>query len=260
MCEGGSRERMIRSLEHFQYVQQFQQLLRGVTRMTINEGSVCFGFNLGFDNRSLVPPFIPVMRGEDTSFINLFRNVWRGTYFAPLPRLAYHAGQVKKRSITVEAHKAAQTAFNEALSVMLQSYYKSAVETETGRRLSAVGGLLSQIGQAPLPQFEKVMRTVWWQIAASQIRRLETAMKTSANQPEFWASQVREYANAYRSNLANRDFIASWDIVQAFGKGCALEKQQELTRKFGELLIAWPQLRDGAAELRRKEGVFGRAI
>jgi hypothetical protein len=261
MCyEGAKRERLVKSPEHFRYVQQHQRLMRGVSQPTITEGSLCFGFNLALANDALVPPFMPVMRGEDTIFPALFRYVWRGGYFGVVPRLLYHSGQIKQRSMSTEKREIVHPSLSEYIAMMLFSYQSRALETGTSQRLSAAGHFLSEIAQSPSPEFEKIVRSLWWQIASSQIAKMEAALKTYSAQPDFWAGEVRDLLSAYRDNLTNSRFILAHDIVQSFGEERALSLEQQLVGQFGELLQGWEQLRIAALSVRNRRGVFGKRI
>jgi len=261
VLDGDKRTRLTVSEQHYRYVQKTQRLLRGVTRPTITEGAVCFGFNLGLDNREIVPPFMPILRGEDSMFTPIFRAATTNGFFAILPWLVYHAGAgAKKRPDRLDAKKIARLVFADLINLILQSYQARTFETETGHRLLAISSLLVEIGSLPAAEFERVMRTLWWQTASRQIFKLEAALKLHSNKPEFWSKDIIDYIEQYRSTFVDPRSIVAADIVTVFGEAAAFEKQQELVRQFGALLGAWADLRQAAAELRRREGSFGRRI
>ena len=162
--------------------------------------------------------------------------------------------------MSTEKREIVHPSLSEYIAMMLFSYQSRALETGTSQRLSAAGHFLSEIAQSPSPEFEKIVRASWWQIAGSQIAKMEAALKTYSAQPDFWAGEVRDLLSAYRDNLTNSRFILAHDIVQYFGEERALSLEQQLVGQFGELLQGWEQLRIAALAVRNRRGVFGKRI
>ena len=261
VLDGDKRTRLVVSEQHYRYVQKTQRLLRGVSRPTITEGAVCFGFNLGLDNREIVPPFMPIMRGEDSMFTPLFRAATSNGFFAILPWLVYHAGAgAKRRPNRLEAKMVSRLSFADIISLILQSYQARTFEVETGKRLQAISALFLEIGSLPEVELERVLRTMWWQTASMQIFKLETALKRHSNQPAFWSKDIAEYIEEYRNSFVDPRSIVACDLVAVFGEAQAFAKQKELLRQFGELIGAWAHLRQAAADLRQSEGSFGKRV
>ncbi|MGH9551687.1 MAG: hypothetical protein ACRD3W_20040, partial [Terriglobales bacterium] len=261
VLDGPNRERLIVSEEHYRYVQKTQRLLRGVTRPTITEGAVCFGFNLGLDNRETVPPFMPVLRGEDSMFTAVFRAATTDGFFAILPWLVYHAGAgVKQRPEKLDAKKIATLVFSDLIGLILQSYQARTFENSPALRLRSIRDMLVEIGSLSGAEFERIMRVLWWQTASNQIARLETTLKAHSNKPEFWSQDIIAYVDQYRHTLVDPQSIVAADVAANFGEAAAFEKQRELIRLYGELVGAWSDLRQAAIELRGREGSFGKRI
>ncbi|HEY9776430.1 MAG TPA: hypothetical protein V6C81_21900 [Planktothrix sp.] len=258
---GEKRERLVASKEKYDGAQQEQQIMRGARGTTINDGTLCFGFNLGIDNRTLVPPFMPFMRGEDTVFSTLFRVIWKGEYFAMLPWLAYHTGAARKvRGATIDTSDAIHLRFAELLGLMIQMYQGRSLQEETERRLTAAADWLIEIGTGPVKEFESVLQRIWWQATAANIRRLEQALKTHRGQPDYWAQDLIAHIRSYQQSLTDPSYLISADIIQLFGSNAAMERQRDMVAQFGAFLRAWPALRTAAAELRRRDSTFGRKI
>jgi hypothetical protein len=261
VLDGEKRERLVRSEEHYRYAQKNQQILRGVTRPTITEGSICFGFNLAFDNRSPLPPFIPILRGEDSVITTLFRSLASQGCIAYIPWLVHHAGSGEKQFFEdFQPDGAAQIVFADAINVILQLLKPTSFERDMERRFDVIGNLLVEIGQLPLHEFEKLMKALRWQIASAQIAKFEASLKQYNFQPDFWAADLKSFMTEYHKTLLEPDSIVGRDLIQAFGHDNALARQQALIGQFGELLKVWPQLRRAALELRQRDGAFGKRI
>ena len=72
---GASRERLVASPDAYRSAFRSREVLRTVRRPTISAGSFCMTTFLGFDNRSLLPPFFPVQRNSDGVFGLLLQKV-----------------------------------------------------------------------------------------------------------------------------------------------------------------------------------------
>jgi hypothetical protein len=63
-----------------------------------------------------------------------------------------------------------------------------------------------------------------------------------------------------RKNLIDKNLTVSRNVVEAFGAEAAPKMQQQLLGELGELLVAWPEIRRGAAELCKNGATVGNTI
>ncbi|HEY9776431.1 MAG TPA: hypothetical protein V6C81_21905 [Planktothrix sp.] len=261
VIEGEKRERLTKSHEHYRHVQVNQQMFCGARTATISQGCICFGFNLALDGRYLVPPFIPIMRGEDSAFTPIFRTGVSGGLMAVVPWLARHRGAGKKhRPQDIEPEDASRLVFSDVLGLLLQNYHMRSFAQDPSFRMAALGRTLSDLGHLPLEDFREMLAKLWWPAASHQIRLLDKSLKQYSHKPDFWATDIKAYRHALQESLTNPRSIIAKDVIAAFGDDEAPAKQQELVHEFGEILKIWPQLKKSAAELRMRQGECGRRI
>ena len=63
--EGDEHQRLIRDETSYHVLLNTRYLLRGSAQPTISNSPACFTINIGLDNRTFIPPFMPILRGED---------------------------------------------------------------------------------------------------------------------------------------------------------------------------------------------------
>ncbi|MGH7829737.1 MAG: phosphopantetheine-binding protein, partial [Candidatus Binatia bacterium] len=85
-----SHRRLIRSEADYRSACASRDILRVVDRLTISEETLCMTVFMGFDNRDLLPPFLPVKRGEDIVFGLTLRRCFENGYFGHLPWALVH--------------------------------------------------------------------------------------------------------------------------------------------------------------------------
>lgn len=261
VLDGASVERITRSEELYRYVQRTHQVLRGVSRSTVTETAVCFGFNLAVDNRDAFPPFIPMFRGEDSVFTPLFRAATAGGFFAIQPWLVYHEGAGGKKRLDVyEPKTTTMTSFAAGLIRILNSYQVRTFSHDTSRRLQAIGDLLEDVGQLSHREFIGVSKHLLWQSASSELMKAEAILRQNPNKPEYWSKDVRDYISDRRNGLLAPDAAFAVDVAERFGTEEVGKKQQALLKQFGALLKAWPELRRAAAIVRDRNGCFGKLV
>jgi hypothetical protein len=260
LLDGGHRERLTSSEEHYLNGQRAQQILRATRKATITNRLYYGGFNLGFDNRRMMPPFIPLLRGEDTAFEQLLRVASPDGLVAHVPRLVLHLCAVNKQRSGFQAKSAVDFFFSCIVWMMAQLLPQRPYERCAEKRFSAAGQFFIEIGSLPEIEFSKFLQRMYWTWVASKITEAERALELYQGKPDFWAKDLIAYIAECRACMSDDDAPIASDVIAAFGADAALRKQQQLVRQFGELVEVWPRLRAAALDLKRSEGSFGRRI
>src|SRR5690606_37834899 len=69
--QGMSYQHFIKTEDSYRSMLESRQILRTPAYLTVTPGGFCQSTALAFDNRELLPPFPPVLRGEDWIFSKL---------------------------------------------------------------------------------------------------------------------------------------------------------------------------------------------
>jgi len=229
-------------------------MIRAVHRATVCDDANCMALNLGLDNRRLLPPFMPVHRGQDDIFCALLKASAEGSCFGFLPWALAHEPTARQRPTVPE--DAVRLSVEGIVHMIVRTF--APVEAKGPEaNLVDLGNMLCDLGQARTDTFEEALRNLAWRNASQQIAWLEQLLRKHRRLPQFWASDADRHAATLQASVAARDYIVPRDIEEAFGTKAASARVQRLILRLGELLKAWPALRQAAREERASGVAIG---
>jgi hypothetical protein len=250
----GSRKRLIESEQSYLSGRFSRELLRVATRSCVSQRSWFVSTALGFDNRELLPPFFPVLRGSDGTFADTLRQCFEYGYFGDVPRAILHAS-MPPRSYSRDAANTSATSItmNSLVSTCLLSRRFWPGITDAGERMRALGRHLIEIGSASLDDFEEFVRIHVWQRQSAIISNLEKDLMDYQDAPEYWASDLKQYLALMRESLSKPEYVVPEELLRQRSFDEARELSRSLIIRFGRLLYHWPDLIKSAKRLRAKE-------
>jgi hypothetical protein len=247
--EGGSRQRLVRCERDYRHALARGRLLRAAPRATVCEGAFCMAVNLGLDHRRLLPPFMPVQRNQDGIFGSLLRACFPDAFFGFLPCALLHLPPGTRSWSEDDLRQSGAVRSGQILQVLIRLSARPAGGEGTDN-LRALGKALAELGCAPLPDFEEVVRLHWQKQLSQLAGGLEGRLRQFGGQPAFWADDVRRAVQAVHDVLTQKGPVVAADLREAFGADEARPLLQRLVRRFGQLLQCWPDLVEAAKELR----------
>jgi hypothetical protein len=250
-----SRARLVRSEQDYLSAWTSREVLRVVDREYISASAWCVTTAYAFDNRSLLPPFMPVLRSEDDLFGLTLQACFDDGYFGYLPWALVHAPAESRTyppdSITSEASSISMLHLMLAAITSFRVWPGLMNEAE---RLRALGRHLIEIGSLRQPDFEEFARLHIWRLQCDYARYHEQHLAACGAQPEFWASDIRRFTETLRRALPGKDYLVPRDLLAARRDP---EEARCLARRlvfrFGQLLHWWPELVEAARTLRDRE-------
>jgi hypothetical protein len=248
---GDSRARLLAGEDSYRRVLEEQQVLRAVRETTICEGAFCMAPNLGLDNRRLLPPFMPVQRNQDGVFGVLVRTCFPGAFFGFLPWALRHHQPSPRRGLTADAwEQATRFRSGQIVQAIIRSYSFGPEQIDEAKNLRALGGALEEIGSRPLPEFEQVVRLHVQRHRQLIAAQLEQLLQQFGRQPVYWASDVHRVLQGIQVASAKEESFQVADLHEACGEKSPGALLQRLVRRFGRLLCHWPEMVEGARNLR----------
>jgi hypothetical protein len=205
------------------------------------------GMNFGLDNRRILPPFLPVMRGEDTIFSRMIKLISNDSLTGSLPLTITH---------DPEGHRMfdEQTIFNvrpvlsELILIMLDSYQPPAGVCNAEGYSNALGNHLADIGSLPLDDFEEHMKRLWLLWGSRVTENIEMLLKKHDSRPAYWAEILETYATSIREHSRVNYISAALDLYAGDERAAALSCR-DIIRQYGEVLQWWPVIYDAAYHL-----------
>jgi hypothetical protein len=248
-----SRQRLIESREAYLTGRSSREVLRVATAPSISTRTWFVSTALAFDNRDLLPPFFPVLRGTDGVFSATLGRCFEYGYVADVPRAILH---VPNRSGTYDRDAVMQS----ARGITMHSLIIACLNTrrfwlgqdDNAERLKALGKHFVEIGSMDLGDFEEFVRIQLWREQANAMANLERDFLDYDDPPGYWAHDLREYMTEMRMAFTKADYVVPTDLRGNRSLEQARKLSRELVFKFGQLLYCWPDIVAVARSLRTK--------
>jgi hypothetical protein len=253
LLDDDSRERLLRSEETYRTAITSRQIFRGTSRPCITDTKWCMTTALGYDNRVLMPPFIPIQRAEDTIFGIMSQTCFMDYYFGHVPQALIHA-PIDDRSYPLP----------DTWKQMLTNYYlvdivvsvvsmKSWPDKVGGReKLQSLGQHFIELGSMTLTDFEECIRFQLTRFESNKIYLLENALLKYGQTPEFWVKDVKDCIGLLRQKILRGDMFIPHELLCGRSKDEARILTKELILQFGRLLYWWPEIVETARDLRAR--------
>jgi hypothetical protein len=259
--EGATLQRLLATPGGHRVAMASRQMARGALRTTVSDTSFCMGANIGLDNRGLLPPFQTAARNEDGTFAALVRLMIPGSFIGFLPRAILHS-PVTHREFPVER-------FDETVSVLegadailrlIRTWPAPPGRSTVRHRMISLGAFLTDLGKLPPAAFEETLRDVWLGWCSAEASQIERALlRHGAKLPDTWSGDLSRYFRAIVARLEANPPITVRELAGVSpAEGRAI--LQAYLSGFGLLLQAWPDLVEGARELRARGTRLGRRL
>lgn len=214
------------------------------------------GTAVGYDNRELLPPFMPVGRGQDGVFMHTLRCCSGNSYFGDLPWAILHAPMEARAFSSEQIEKTARSVpLSKIIRACVQSLkFRTGLAKGTDK-LSALGSHLVEVGSLTLPDFEEFVRIHVRQLQSSYISSMENYIQACGESLGLWARDLEKHFDIMRTALPLQKFFVPPELLETRGADEARLLTQRLVLRFGQLLCAWPEMAAGAKRL-RAEGKY----
>lgn len=245
LFDRANRERLLASEATYRRaLVSTRQALRLVRRATVGDGRFCQGAVLGLDHRDLLPPFFPVGRYEDGVFRTTLRALDETALFGHVPSALVHEPVAGRAWAEGDVWRPGGWA--RLGEIVVQCVRAAASPTS----VAALGAHLRELGRLAPADFRAFVALRLWRQKELYARHLETLLARHGGGPAYWADDVRRHLGALAEHAATREYPAPRDLLGESGDpDRALARAQRLVARFGELLVAWPDIERTTAEL-----------
>ncbi|MET0621839.1 MAG: hypothetical protein ABW250_02555 [Pyrinomonadaceae bacterium] len=248
-----SRQRLTLTEPAYLSARKSRELLRVVSRPCITSNPSCMTTALGYDQRRVLPPFMPVMRGQDDVFGMSLRSCFEQGYFGHLPRAILHKPEERRAYAPESVHEqAAEVRMCSVVVACLTSHQFPPGALDPAERLRALGRHLAGIGSMTQPDYEEFVRLQLWRLQGANISILEQYVASAGAAPRFWVEAMGAYLEHLRRSLSAEGYFVPKDLARVKGAAEARALSQRLVLRFGRLLEHWPEMVEAARRLREK--------
>jgi hypothetical protein len=238
-----------------------RQVARFVRTATISSSAFLMTTSCAFDARTLLPPFFPVMRGQDLNFGRLLRLCFRQAFIGHLPLMLPH--------LPVDHRDSRQALFPPAEHPSLHFVVRHALElfADLGQsnqtasaRLRLLGRRLQELARLPPSGLAEVLAGGMQRTMDRRLAALRVELEQADHQPAFWARDLAAYLDSRQPSEARAEGLLPSDLHRGRSADQTRALLAELLRQYGALLEAWPALFEAAVWLNLSGQELGRSV
>lgn len=195
---------------------------------------------LGLDNRNGLPPFLPVMRGEDVVLGLLIRVCEPEGLFGLIPRAILHAPETAREFQPDSAlQRAGRFSLAETINLLITGaggvWGRNCME-----RLRSLGRSLHELRWADDHDLRDHLHRIMDPILRKWMQKLEQRIEDSKT--GIWTSDLRQIRDQLLCGLNHFDPLAPLDLRAMGNEDEAPSRLREVASRFADFLQAWPAL------------------
>jgi amino acid adenylation domain-containing protein len=259
LLAGDSWRRLAASAEGYRTVTASKEIVRFVPRPTLGNGdSFMATLFTGLDNRQLLPPFPPVLWGEDLLFGVTLQLAFPAARVGHLPWVATHEPMEHRAFWPGEMVRSASGIDHSRLVSALLAGFEPGPAGPTGRpaeSLRRLGAFLQDLGRMAPADFDERARQAVGDRAEAFAAELETRLAecdASLEGAGLWADDARRYLDLLRRHAGAPEFAVPLDLLYGREPGEAMRLAQKLIANHGLVLAHWPDLVEAARALKAR--------
>jgi acyl carrier protein len=262
LLEGNSFYRLTCSESIYQKTLTCRELLRVTVNTVItDQAKNLMSTFFGYDNRKILPPFVPIGRGADYIFALTLSKCYRDNFFTHLPYALLHSPIEKRSFWPGEVQRsAAGIDLSSLIAALVCSFDLGDDRSGEEEGLIRLGRFLEQLGMLPVSEFTEICRVVVCHQICDLITELEKRLRQHSAAPDFWVKDVSQYLATLNENLTRPEIAVPLDIRYGHTIDESLALMQRLIREYGRLLIHWPSIVQACREMREQGYRLAQAI
>jgi hypothetical protein len=255
-AQGDARRRMLATRRGFSELMHRCRLHHCVGSSTIADGSFWTSTAAAYDHRQLLPPFMPVLRGQDFLFAAIARVAFPEAWFGLLPHAVGHR-RPSSPGPALHANMVRPATFSFISPLVLALQGAEATTSDPAAALRHLGRGLEFMASEPPAAFAERLREARYAGCMAEIRRLDDLLARYRRTPLYWAREVDRCLRWWWQALRSGSCMASTELAPtAGGESAALARVQRLALLFGRLLASWPDV----IEATRRVSARGRRL
>ena len=252
---------MVSSEEKFERLFKSRTVMRCAHTPTLTNSIFSQTIGLAFDTTTLVPPFCPGPWGSEFLFGEALRYSDPQSLTCFLPQMIRHLPMMNREYQAEAIWKLAERSTFPSLMGTLLSQLPPNLSSSPRENIKLMGHYLMSIGSQDLRRFCDVMKRLNGFQVGNYLVAMESQLAFRDSKPSFWARTVRKYIETVKAGLELESSWISGDILKVQPD---LQKASSLYQKtvfsIGQMLWHWPDIVDGALELKGRGVRPGREL
>lgn len=227
-----------------------RQIVRLTRSPVLGSGDFFMSTHFAYDGRTFLPPFVPVLRGQDITFARMLRMSTPTQLIGHVPVAVLHQPIDERRVDRAQLAPAGETT---AFSYLLEACLRTAASATKGvppgpPRLAAIGQHLRDLAAQDESVRNDLIRNVVAEATTVSLSRTEELVRALGTTTGAWVEDMQCLMLNERQRLYLARPIAS-DLAERFGAERARSLMPVMLDEFGQLLESWPAIREAARTL-----------
>jgi hypothetical protein len=210
------------------------------TPIVTDEHGTCASYCMGISNRQLVPPFMPIGRGEDTVFGEMLAYCDRSSLLAHLPYGVVHDSE-RAAAWADALPSARQTTLAELLVWVTKTGSRKLPTGSPAEHLQWLAQVLDDIGSLTRPEFVRLLGEAAVALRCVPLAR-DADSKDGGTCPAYWTAALENYRRVFVDSVSKPEFLLPIEFHDAPSLDEGFRRAQAFMTSFGRLMAWWPEI------------------
>ena len=204
----------------------------------------------GFDNRHMLPPYLPIMRGQDRLFGHMLDFIFPSAVTLDYPWAVPHLPQPERQWQDRDLSFKPADTFPAFFFEKILEQKSDCVSDTTADRMSHLNAWLRDMAAAPDATLTEMYREDRLEKSSAQLKHLEQLMATADKAPVNWQNYLRNGIQQLSSDLdkASRDDFTVKGFPKNLEGAELIAFWRDTWLGFAGALDAWPNIREAAKD------------
>ncbi len=204
----------------------------------------------GLDHRGLLPPYVPIQRGEDRLFGDMVEFVHPDSVVVDLPWAIAHLPIPPREWSAEERRFDTRQPFPRFAMAWVEQHKHRATATEPLKRLGQLARLYEELAERSVADIRRVYEDAGLEAKARDFRELQRALAEAVEAPPAWRAFLQDAVERLNRELIDNPADAQVDGYPEHLEGDALVAWwREFWGDFARALRAWPAIRQAARQV-----------
>ena len=205
----------------------------------------------GFDNRRMLPPYLPIMRGQDRLFGNMLDFIFPSSVTLDYPWAVPHSPIPERQWQDRDLNFRPDASFPKFFVEKITECKTSCQSESAGDRLSYLSAWFTDMAAANADSLTSMYRDSRLRMDSDHVLHLTALLATAENAPVNWQNYLRNGISQLNGDmdLASREDFETNGLPAGMQGSELIGFWKEVWSGFANALNAWPQIRSAATKI-----------
>jgi hypothetical protein len=212
---------------------------------------------IGYDNRSLLPCFMPLLRNVDGIFGLTLKRCFTSGQAGYLPWSILHSPSEPRYFTYSDVWvKSIKRRMSDIILACIGSF--TVGQTLSNKdKLQSLGKQLEFLGLASMTEFQDYICMQLRNMVSGYINFLQDQLFTIGTKYSFMRRDIYLYIDLLKDQLESEDFIVPYDLAQKIDPSKVMSTCKLLIYRLGQLFYWWPHIIETVKRLKSREVTIG---